>query len=632
MLKIFFILCILFNYSATIEIGRYKGDTMLKRILKISVVAVMLLLAGCGGSNGNDGVNGVNGAEGLAGKDGKDGINGTNGVDANSSLISMLDEPRGSHCEYGGVKISTGMDSNHNAVLDPSEVEKTEYICSEIAKSFNGAVYVADKDIDGMNALYATTSDSSVKLAAPASSSQTIHNMVISPDKTKVFYITKTRRFPYTYELYVTDLLQRSIPMQIGKNIGHTITSVGKFGWLPDSSRIIYIVSISNGSRQDLYSVLRDGSGNMRLNPSMDGRSVLEFSVAPDSSKITYIADQDSDDVFEVYSVSPDGTHNTKISGPMTSGGHAYIYSMWWAPDSSKVVYLADEEQDDSFELFAVFPDGTGHVKLNKPLASSTADVSFESNPKWAPDSSRFAYVAQQDNAAKMELYTVKPDGSGNVKVSGNMVFGGNVVNAYGGWAPDSSRIIYRADQESDERVELYSASPLGGETPIKLNDTLVSNGDVNIFKWLPDGSRVIYRANEDNSSRSELYSVQSNGSDHLKLNSTLTGTQQVRNYILAPDSSKVAFFSDQGDTQGSYNIFTVSPTGTQMQQVSARTTSGSASSYGWLPDSSKIVYISDEGNSIGQNELYSVNADGSSRIKHSGSMIPQGNVSSFRY
>jgi Tol biopolymer transport system component len=57
------------------------------------------------------------------------------------------------------------------------------------------------------------------------------------------------------------------------------------------------------------------------------------------------------------------------------------------------------------------------------------------------------------------ELYSVAITGlySDSVKISGTLVAGGN-VQYYSGFqfSPDGSRVVYRADQDTDEVIELY--------------------------------------------------------------------------------------------------------------------------------------------------------------------------------
>jgi hypothetical protein len=46
------------------------------------------------------------------------------------SLMNILNEPAGSNCPYGGLKIEAGVDENKNELLEPSEVDNTNYVCN----------------------------------------------------------------------------------------------------------------------------------------------------------------------------------------------------------------------------------------------------------------------------------------------------------------------------------------------------------------------------------------------------------------------------------------------------------------------------------------------------------------------
>ncbi len=66
-------------------------------------------------------------ALGLAACSGSQGEAGAAGKD---TLVSVTTEPAGSQCATGGEKIVTGVDTNSNGVLDPSEVTSTRYVCN----------------------------------------------------------------------------------------------------------------------------------------------------------------------------------------------------------------------------------------------------------------------------------------------------------------------------------------------------------------------------------------------------------------------------------------------------------------------------------------------------------------------
>ena len=60
-------------------------------------------------------------------------------------------------------------------------------------------------------------------------------------------------------------------------------------------------------------------------------------------------------------------------------------------------------------------------------------------------------------------------------QVSGEMVLFGDVENHL--ISPDSSRVVYRADQDTDTVIELYSASITGANPVVKLNRKVDNDG-----------------------------------------------------------------------------------------------------------------------------------------------------------
>ena len=92
------------------------------------------------------------------GKDGADATSNIVQVDGYNSLITITDEELGENCEAGGKRIDTGLDNGDSGgiagdgILQPSEIDQTEYVCNGV----NGADGIAGIDgqdgIDGINA------------------------------------------------------------------------------------------------------------------------------------------------------------------------------------------------------------------------------------------------------------------------------------------------------------------------------------------------------------------------------------------------------------------------------------------------------------------------------------------------
>jgi len=70
------------------------------------------------------------GIDGTAGGNGTNGVNGASGTHGLNTLVRIAPELAGANCVYGGSKVSTGLDSNANSVLDVGEVSATSYVCN----------------------------------------------------------------------------------------------------------------------------------------------------------------------------------------------------------------------------------------------------------------------------------------------------------------------------------------------------------------------------------------------------------------------------------------------------------------------------------------------------------------------
>src|SRR4051794_13775100 len=100
---------------------RRFGSSMnrLQRIFLINAIA--LLLTACG-----------TGEDDTPQTPGTSGDNSTKGL---NSLVIVIPEPAGTNCAGGGEKINSGLDSNSDGVLEPTEVSSSSFVCNGIAQS-----------------------------------------------------------------------------------------------------------------------------------------------------------------------------------------------------------------------------------------------------------------------------------------------------------------------------------------------------------------------------------------------------------------------------------------------------------------------------------------------------------------
>jgi hypothetical protein len=76
--------------------------------------------------------------------------NGVDGTDGQNGLISVVTEPPGVNCTFGGHRVQVGLDTNGDGTLQPSEVESTFFVCAPLScdpatdVSHNGRCYYLD--------------------------------------------------------------------------------------------------------------------------------------------------------------------------------------------------------------------------------------------------------------------------------------------------------------------------------------------------------------------------------------------------------------------------------------------------------------------------------------------------------
>ncbi len=422
-----------------------------------------------------------------------------------------------------------------------------------------------------------------------------------------------------------------------------------------------------------------------RLNPPLaDWADVKDFLVAPDGSRVVYLADQDTNGVTELYSVPIHGDDPVKLNGPLVAGGDVQFEGdtprgqtrgFVISPDSSTVVYLADQDVDDVSELYSVPIDGGDPVKLNGALVAG-GEVERRSFVV-SQDSSTVLYVADQETVGELELYSAPIDGATPTKLSGDIRgccdalvspdsstvvfragsgFGALYSVPIGGGAPvqlnqalasccgigrfeispDAATVVYLADVAEEQLTELFSV-PIGGGMPVRLNrplpptmpDEEEDDSVVERFAITPDSTRVVYIAPFTTERVFELHSVAIGGGMPVTISDTAgIDSERIRGFAITSDSTTVVYSGAQeGSGALAAGIFSTSILGgdtTQLSQQEAR--------HGLLqlaPDSSRVVYR-ESGNGANGTDLMSAPLAGGPTVTLNGPLVDGGNVVDF--
>ena len=506
---------------------------------------------------------------------------------------------------------------------DPVQISAPQVVFGDVA-SFqvspdnSRVVYIADQRIDGVNELFSVpiAGGSAVRLNDNLPTDGNVDGFLISPDGSRVVYFAdqNTDEVDELFSVSITG----GLPIRLNPNLvsgGDVLGNVFSTGFeiSPDGSRVIYIAYQNINDRFELFSVPIGGGNTERLNDDLaEGlvdMGVVEFRISPDSSRVIYTADQNDQnsagDELELFSVPISGGTTTRLNADLPTGGNVVDSSPLISADSSRVIYIADQNTVGVPELFSVPIAGGEPVPLNSNLVSGGEVTPF--GHQISPDGSRVIYIADQNTVGVRELFSVPIAGGDVVRLNSNLVSGGEVSPFGVQISPDGSRVIYRADQNINNRFELFSVPITGGVLPERLNENLVSSGQVIGFGISPDASRVIYLADQNINNVRELFSVPIAGGTAIRLNDTLVSGGTVLNFRISPDSSRVIYLAEQNIDNIS-ELFSVPITGGSVERVNDQLPFNAEiiNNFGFSPDGRFIVYVGEQ-DVLGERELFSV-------------------------
>jgi Tol biopolymer transport system component len=331
---------------------------------------------------------------------------------------------------------------------------------------------------------------------------------------------------------------------------------VGQFVVSPDEQWVVFDIDLDDAPAQ-LLAVPSAGGAEVPLSGDLPlGGDVLAIRVTPDSQQVVYVAEQEQNGRFDLLSVPiVGGVAPVRLSDVPVAGGNVQA-DLVLTPDGKAVVYRADTLADETFELFAVpVEGGVLPTRLSAPLAAG-GDV--QADVRLTPDGAHVIYVADGDTDEVFELYVADVDGAAPAaRLPIPLVVGGDVQRGFE-LAAGGTQVVYRADALEDERYELFAIPVDGSAPPRRLNGPLVAGGDVRsnsthfnqpfpAFRVSPDGQRVVYLSDSLVDERLELHAVPIDGSAQVVLLSgfVVEGGGVVDGFEITPDSTRVVFCGD---------------------------------------------------------------------------------------
>jgi hypothetical protein len=432
----------------------------------------------------------------------------------------------------------------------------------------------------------------------------------ISPDSRTVAFVTD-KDTDDVFELYVTPITG-TMPLKLNPPLVQG-GDVRGYRFTPDGQYMIYTADQEADNRYELFRVPVGGGQAVKLNPTLvpEG-NVVDFKIEPDSRRVIYRADQMTDDIVELWSVPimGVGAQVTKLSGTMlAAGGDVSFYE--FDRSSGRVVFNADRETDEKFELYSAPIVGGAPLKLNPPIQAGGAESGI-SNFVVHPNSPGVVFHARLVGQASKRLYLVSTAGNIapiplNFEPAQNQVMLSYTIN------PTGERVVYNLATvltSSTDKGTLYSVPIAGGDATALTDFPDPEYGADYSYRITPDGARVVYRFQKSATSPPYLASALHNG---------------VRTPLYQPGAADPPLFNFDLSPDGQWASYQTSIDPWQRRLHTIPTGGGSATDHGvaefkgMLPDSNRILYTRYVSITAGTNDLFSAAVSGGDERNLSG-------------
>jgi Tol biopolymer transport system component len=334
------------------------------------------------------------------------------------------------------------------------------------------------------------TGGTPIQLNAPFASDVVLTQDEISPDGSRVVYITDQspgnatgQRNVYSVPITGGTVARLNAPLTGDQRIESAQIS-------PNSQYVVYEFnpSASNAMPHSLYRVPLAGGASVKID---DG--VAADLISPDSQHVVYTHTQPSTAPATLLAAPLAGGAPIPLALP--PGVSVQLFLLTITPDSQRVIFNADT---GSHAFYSTLLSGGGTAVKLAPLAGGPA----VNEGVLSPNGAYFAYADFDGTTYRVNRIPV----AGGDTISSTAGLGSNSLDF--GISPDSQRIVYVAGTQQLYEQQLYSAPLAGGSAPIPIGDPVPFPGVIETRQELvltPDGSGLIYRVRKQSNGPYDL-------------------------------------------------------------------------------------------------------------------------------
>ncbi len=240
----------------------------------------------------------------------------------------------------------------------------------------------------------------------------------------------------------------------------------------------------------------------------VEGGGIRTLSASADGGHLVFRADKATLDKDELWSVPFVGPAGALVRLSLTGSAATDTQEFAISPDGTRVAYVADPVVNERFSAFSVPIEGPS--TLSVPLVTADLAGRDVTSVKFTPDGENVVFRADLDVDNRFDLYVVPADGSAaeeQLTNDGAFPSGLSVSLSYA-LHPDGKRVVFVYDENTPSDSRGLGEQKLFGSyvQDARLNQSPVAGGTVQAFAIFPDSAGTIYLSDQDVDGIRRLY------------------------------------------------------------------------------------------------------------------------------
>lgn len=276
---------------------------------------------------------------------------------------------------------------------------------------------------------------------------------------------------------------------------------------------------------------------------SMGFEKAGEAYFSPDDQTIVFQAVPDGQEFYQIYTLGLE-----ESSPVMVSTGKGACTCAFFHPDGNKIIFASSHNAPSTPSLKNYKWDLTPYMNIyegnpdGSDLSPLTSGPAYHAECAYSHDGSRIVYASNESGS--MNIYTMNADGTDVHQItSTDYCYNGGPF-----FSPDSRRIIFRADRDLPNFLQIYVVDADGSN-----ERQLTFNKSVNWAPyWHPNGKVIAFTTSLHGHQHYEIYllNIETGVQRRLTHNATFDGLP-----TFSHDGAKLLWTSKRGD-DGTCQIF----------------------------------------------------------------------------